>query len=167
MQNVHSEWIIMIILFFVFFICLCFPKTVTIPHGGKEKGRRLYQKADYCKFCKKMYTSKISAHYQNCHQNESGVIEITSLPKGSRERKRKALLLQNEGNHIHNTQVKIIYIFDLFIATLSFFFSSGAEFRTSKYKLNICLYFLFLFNFFPNVSFFFVTLTYALFTLKV
>ncbi|GFN83295.1 Zinc finger protein 271 [Plakobranchus ocellatus] len=78
-------------------------KNITVPYT--EKGKRMYRKADFCKYCERMYSSKISKHYLNCHMKETKVKEILSLPLGSKERQRKMLLLQNEGNHTHNTQV--------------------------------------------------------------
>ena len=70
-----------------------------------DNGKRIYSKPDYCLFCKNMYLSKISAHYFAVHATEKQVMDIVELPTGSKERKRRMTLLQNEGNHLHNCEV--------------------------------------------------------------
>ena len=52
-----------------------------------------------------MLQKNISQHYRNCHIKEDKVEKIMSLPIRSKERNKLLMLLQNEGNHMHNTQV--------------------------------------------------------------
>ena len=88
-------------------ILLIFCLLVTV--AGKqisETGKRSYRKPDYCLYCKKKYYSKIAKHYVGKHSAEPRVKEIIQLPRGSKERKRLSLILQNEGNHLHNCEVR-------------------------------------------------------------
>ncbi|KAK7115637.1 hypothetical protein V1264_001471 [Littorina saxatilis] len=78
---------------------------VTVAGDPTIDGKRNYQKPDYCLFCKGKYTSKISSHLLSVHCEEARVQAVTALPCGSKERKRVLGLLQNEGNHLHNTEV--------------------------------------------------------------
>ena len=48
----------------------------------------------------------MSAHLMSSHCKEAKVKEIMALPVGSKERKRPLRLLQNEGNHQHNVEVR-------------------------------------------------------------
>lgn len=84
------------------------PFSVTFAGGPRKDttGKRNYSKPDYCLYCKNRYTSKISTHYLAVHSTEPKVIAIKELPTGSKERKRLLTLLQNEGNHLHNLEVR-------------------------------------------------------------
>ena len=73
--------------------------------AGVCTGKRSYIKPDYCFYCKNRYTSKISCHYLSVHGSEPRVAKIKELPTGSKERKRLMILLQNDGNHLHNCEV--------------------------------------------------------------
>ena len=72
----------------------------------KKEGGRNWSKPDYCLYCKQRYMSKISPHYMAMHSDETRVKEIEAFPSGSKERKRQLLLLQLEGNHNHNLEVR-------------------------------------------------------------
>ena len=74
--------------------------------AGVCTGKRNFSKPDYCLYCRNRYTSKISSHYLAVHDSETRVKKIKELPLRSKERKRQMLLLQNEGNHLHNCQVR-------------------------------------------------------------
>ena len=85
--------------------------TVTVAGDPKKKdGQRNYRKPDYCLYCKTRYNSKISSHYLAVHKDEEKVKRILQWPVGSKERKHRFTLLQNEGNHRHNCQVRIVFL---------------------------------------------------------
>ena len=82
---------------------------VTVPVYQKKGEARNYRKDDYCLFCKKKCTSKISSHYENIHFHEERVVHILLLPPGSSERRKEWLRLQHEGNFQHNCEVRIFF----------------------------------------------------------
>ena len=79
---------------------------VTVPlyfNDGTKKRR--YSKPDYCYFCDKRLTSKISKHYLGVHCDEEIVKDIALLQIGSPARKQALHKLQNMGNYKHNCKV--------------------------------------------------------------
>ena len=118
-------------------LLIVFLVSVSIAGDPKSGDKRNYRKPDYCLFCKGRYMSKISSHYLAVHGNEQKVKEVMELPSGSTERKRLLALLQNEGNHVHNCEVRMqiffIYLFlksiltfavIIFVNTFKLFYSS-------------------------------------------
>ena len=65
----------------------------------------MYDKINYCTFCRKAIRSKISRHLLSVHKSESRVIDVAILPKRSKERLVKLEVLANEGNFKHNIEV--------------------------------------------------------------
>lgn len=55
-------------------------------------------------YCMKEYT-KLIRHLERSHGKEKEVKEIEAMAKNSIERKKKCLLMQNQGNFKHNIQV--------------------------------------------------------------
>ena len=69
----------------------------------KISGKRNYQKADYCYYCKHKLLSKVSKHYLAVHTDKLLVQEIIS----SEGKVRQDLMykLQQMGNYDHNVKV--------------------------------------------------------------
>ena len=78
---------------------------MTVAGDLKVEGKRNYSKLDYCSICKDKSESKISSPLFAVHAVHPKVKGILELPSGSKERKRLLMLLQNEGNHQHDTEV--------------------------------------------------------------
>ena len=78
---------------------------MTVAGDPKVGGKRNYSKPDFCFVCKHKYESKISSHFFAVHADHPKVKQVLDYPPGSKERKRLLTLLQNEGNHEHNTEV--------------------------------------------------------------
>ncbi|XP_074652770.1 uncharacterized protein LOC141907100 [Tubulanus polymorphus] len=79
-------------------------KHVTVPTYQSVDGKRDYRKADYCLYCKRVFTSKISSHLCSIHASEPEIIKY-HLIRDPNEKKKHMRLLQNEGNFRHNCKV--------------------------------------------------------------
>ncbi|XP_063052959.1 uncharacterized protein LOC134447434 isoform X2 [Engraulis encrasicolus] len=77
-----------------------------VSGSGSEKNvkKRLYNKRQYCLYCKKPY-SKISRHLERTHSKEPDVARAIGFPKNSKERQLHLKLLRNRGNLAHNAKV--------------------------------------------------------------
>ncbi|KAJ8043636.1 hypothetical protein HOLleu_10822 [Holothuria leucospilota] len=69
-----------------------------------EKSKRIWDRQNYCIYCNKSF-SKLPRHFESKHSREIEVAQILSKTKGSKERKWMWSVLENKGNHVHNTQV--------------------------------------------------------------
>lgn len=78
-------------------------RLVVPPHQNK-KGRRIYDKKQYCLYYKKPY-AKIARHLEGAHQTEVDVARALSLPKGSKERKRLPDCIRDKGNYARDAAV--------------------------------------------------------------
>ena len=77
-----------------------------LPKQPKKSGcKQVYDKVNYCTYCKKAVKSKISRHLLAVHKSYSRVYDILTLPKRSKERMVKLEILANEGNFKHNVEV--------------------------------------------------------------
>ncbi|KAL2093731.1 hypothetical protein ACEWY4_011043 [Coilia grayii] len=70
----------------------------------KSDGKRVYDKKQYCLFCRKPFT-KISRHLEQKHSKEAEVASAIGFPKNSKERRLQLELLRNRGNLAHNSEV--------------------------------------------------------------
>ncbi|CAJ1081294.1 hypothetical protein F2P79_020338 [Xyrichtys novacula] len=70
----------------------------------KEDGSRLYNKKQYCLYCK-LGVIKMARHLERAHQDIPDVARAVSFPKGSKERRMHMELLRNKGNFAHNVEV--------------------------------------------------------------
>ncbi|XP_063052960.1 uncharacterized protein LOC134447436 [Engraulis encrasicolus] len=77
---------------------------VSNPGSEKNVKKRLYNKRQYCLYCKKPY-SKISRHLERKHSKEPDVARAIGFPKNSKERQLHLKLLRNRGNLAHNAKV--------------------------------------------------------------
>nr|XP_043892514.1 uncharacterized protein LOC122776179 [Solea senegalensis] len=78
---------------------------VTIPAVcKKEDGSRMYNKKQYCLYCKKGFI-KMARHLECAHKDKPEVERAVSFPKGSKERRMHMELLRNRGNFAHNVEV--------------------------------------------------------------
>ncbi|XP_035993659.1 uncharacterized protein LOC118563357 [Fundulus heteroclitus] len=76
-----------------------------IPAVSKSQdGSRIYNKKQYCLYCKQGYI-KISRHLERAHHNKPEVAQAIAFPKGSRERRLHLEHLRNRGNFAHNVEV--------------------------------------------------------------
>jgi hypothetical protein len=77
-----------------------------LPKKHKHTGcKQVYDKINYCTYCMKAISSKISRHLLSVHKADSRVSDILTLPKRSPERMAKLELLANKGNFKHNLEV--------------------------------------------------------------
>lgn len=77
-----------------------------LPKKDKQTGcKQVYDKINYCTYCMKAISSKISRHILCVHKAEPRVSDILTLPKRSPTRMAKLELLANEGNFKHNLEV--------------------------------------------------------------
>lgn len=67
--------------------------------------KKVYSKMQFCTFCFKKVSSKISRHLLNVHKQEERVQEILLLKKRSPQRIKLLQVLANEGNFKHNITV--------------------------------------------------------------
>jgi len=79
-------------------------------YSEKDDGKRDYKKINYCLYCHRAFTSKISAHYMNIHADEERVRKALLFSKGSADRKKCLLELEHRGNFVHNSKVSIMII---------------------------------------------------------
>lgn len=70
----------------------------------KENGSRLYNKKQYCLYCK-LGVIKMARHLERAHQDKPKVAMAVSFPKGSKERRMHMEHLKNKGNFAHNVEV--------------------------------------------------------------
>ncbi|CAJ1074397.1 hypothetical protein F2P79_020338 [Xyrichtys novacula] len=70
----------------------------------KENGSRLYNKKQYCLYCK-LGVIKIARHLERAHIDKSEVAQAFAFKKGSKERRMHLELLRNRGNFSHNVEV--------------------------------------------------------------
>ncbi|XP_055362652.1 uncharacterized protein LOC121202050 isoform X6 [Betta splendens] len=70
----------------------------------KEDGSRLYNKKQYCLYCKSGYI-KMARHWERAHHNKPDVALALSFPKGSKERRLHLEHVRNRGNFAHNVEV--------------------------------------------------------------
>lgn len=70
----------------------------------KENGSRMYNKKQYCLYCK-LGVGKIARHLERVHHNKPEVAQAVSFPKGSKERRMHLEHLRNRGNFAHNVEV--------------------------------------------------------------
>ncbi|XP_040904808.1 uncharacterized protein LOC121188928 [Toxotes jaculatrix] len=70
----------------------------------KENGSRMYNKKQYCLYCK-LGVIKMSRHLERAHHNKPEVAQAVSFPKGSKERRMHLENLRNRGNFAHNLDV--------------------------------------------------------------
>ncbi|XP_034092633.1 uncharacterized protein LOC117559977 isoform X2 [Gymnodraco acuticeps] len=70
----------------------------------KEDGSRMYNKKQYCLYCK-IGVGKIARHLERAHHNKPDVAQALSFPKGSKERRMHLEHLRNRGNFAHNVEV--------------------------------------------------------------
>ncbi|XP_058470194.1 uncharacterized protein LOC131444080 [Solea solea] len=78
--------------------------TVVVQACQKRNGNRVYNKKQYCLYCKKAY-AKMARHLERAHHNKLDVAKALSLPKGSLERKKQLEYIRNRGNYAHNAAV--------------------------------------------------------------
>lgn len=78
--------------------------TVVVAPCRHSGARRVYDKTHYCLYCSRPY-AKIVRHLEGAHGDKSDVAQALSLPKGSKERKRRLDHIRNRGNYAHNTSV--------------------------------------------------------------
>jgi len=77
-----------------------------LPKKQKQNGcKQVYDKVNYCTYCMKAISSKISRHLLCVHKEEPKVRDILTLPKKSKARTVKQELLFNEENFKHNLEV--------------------------------------------------------------
>jgi hypothetical protein len=77
--------------------------TLFAKHSVQEGCKQVYDKVNFCTFCKKGIKSKISRHLLTVHKDQT--YNIAQLPKRSLDRMLELELLANEGNFKHNTNV--------------------------------------------------------------
>ncbi|KAG7487017.1 hypothetical protein JOB18_044609 [Solea senegalensis] len=78
--------------------------TIVVQASLKTNGNRVYDKKQYCLYCKKAYV-KMARHLERAHHNKLDVAKALSLPKGSLERKKQLEYIRNRGNYAHNAAV--------------------------------------------------------------
>lgn len=79
---------------------------VCVPVYTKAGAGRNYSKADYCYYCSKMYSSKISKHLLNSHADRASVQE--AINSSGKHRRDVLYRLQQLGNYTHNTEVLLL-----------------------------------------------------------
>ncbi|XP_055015705.1 uncharacterized protein LOC129410829 [Boleophthalmus pectinirostris] len=80
------------------------PVSLKVPAvRRKQDGSRLYDKKQYCLFCKGVV--RLSRHLELVHKNEREVAQALSYDKGSKERNLHFEHLRNRGNFAHNIEV--------------------------------------------------------------
>lgn len=77
---------------------------VTIRTSRKKEGRRAWDKAHYCLYCKKS-NLKMARHLQRMHSDETDVAHSFSFPLGSKTRKTLLESIRNKGDWQHNLKV--------------------------------------------------------------
>lgn len=70
----------------------------------KKDGKRVWDKAHYCVYCKKS-NLKIARHLETKHIDERDVAHAFSFPVRSQERKKLLESLRNKGDWLHNLEV--------------------------------------------------------------
>ncbi|XP_049446917.1 uncharacterized protein LOC125897555 [Epinephelus fuscoguttatus] len=70
----------------------------------KENGSRMYNKKQYCLYCK-LGVGKMARHLERAHHDKPEVAQALSFPKGSKERRLHLEHLRNRGNFAHNVDV--------------------------------------------------------------
>lgn len=82
------------------------PKNVTVMKARKNTNNRRDNKADACLFCEEnALHQNIARHMSRAHANETEVVKILLLKKGSKERRRAWRTVINKGNFAHNISV--------------------------------------------------------------
>lgn len=77
-----------------------------LPKKDKQSGcKQVYNKINYCTYCMKAVSSKISRHLLCVHKAEPRVSDILTLPKRSPSRMAKLELFANGGKFKHNLEV--------------------------------------------------------------
>lgn len=76
---------------------------VVVPTYEGKDNKRNYSKDDYCFYCKKKFTSKISKHILTVHSEETEVAQ--AILKSKNDRTDILYKLQQLGNYQHNTKV--------------------------------------------------------------
>jgi len=79
-------------------------KSVSVQISHNEKGKRNWDKKQYCLYCEKAYP-KLPRHLAQKHSSESEVAQFLSYQKGSTKRKLLIKQLTNKGNFHHNINV--------------------------------------------------------------
>ena len=77
---------------------------VAVGKASKPGTKRIYDKKHCCIYCNVMY-AKLSRHLAQKHSHETDVAFALSLPKNSKERKRKWNELLKKGDYNHNMEV--------------------------------------------------------------
>ncbi|CAL9708054.1 unnamed protein product [Knipowitschia caucasica] len=81
------------------------PKSsVLVLQCVSKKGKRVYDKRNYCLFCSKPF-SKLSRHLAMVHGHQEEVAAALKHPKHSKERQNFWNRLKNKGNFAHNKKV--------------------------------------------------------------
>ncbi|XP_026224135.1 uncharacterized protein LOC113167589 isoform X2 [Anabas testudineus] len=77
---------------------------ITVKSSKKKDGRRVWDKAHYCLYCKEA-NLKIARHLERKHKDETDVAHAFSFPPGSKQRKTLIDSLRNKGDWQHNVKV--------------------------------------------------------------
>lgn len=78
--------------------------TILVQASQKRHGKRVYNKRQYCVYCKKA-CAKMARHLERAHHDKVDVAQAISLPKGSLERRKQLDYIRNRGNYAHNVAV--------------------------------------------------------------
>ena len=90
----------------LWFAHLYFPLPVSVHIYHKQKKNKLernYSKEDFCYYCEKQVTSRVSKHYLSVHCDR-GLVQEAIIAKGD-EKIKKLYKLRHLGNFRHNTKV--------------------------------------------------------------
>lgn len=83
-----------------------YPNVHILRRGDIKEGcKQVYDKQNFCTFCEKSISSKISRHLLNVHKDQPRVSKLFILPKKSQQRNLDLEMLANEGNFKHNIEV--------------------------------------------------------------
>ncbi|XP_029976861.1 uncharacterized protein LOC115409729 [Salarias fasciatus] len=78
--------------------------SITILASSKSGARRVYNKRNYCLFCRRP-ASKIARHLEAVHGDVEEVARAFQFPKNSQERRNRLNILRRRGNFAHNAAV--------------------------------------------------------------
>jgi len=82
-----------------------FDGSLTIPAVlKKENGSRIYNKKQYCVYCK-LGVGKMTRHLERAHHDKPKVAQAFSFPIGSKQRRLHLEHLRSRGNFAHNVEV--------------------------------------------------------------
>ena len=77
--------------------------SVQVMQTNNTKGKRSYDKRDYCLFCSKPY-SRVTKHWDSIHGKEPELLEIRN-ERHEPTKEWLVIFLRNKGNHMHNCSV--------------------------------------------------------------